>query len=245
MEGVRAALGHHLELSAHGPAVLGLVGVGQHLELGHGVDVGRRHVAAVVARVDVGDPVDRHVVGVRTLAVHGEATDRAELGAGAGVLRERARDQRREVEQHAAVVRNVGERRVLHRERALAAVRLQLDGARRDLDALREGTDLQHQHARRELVVGAHDQIGLLEGLETLERRREHVGVRPDDWENEAALPVRHGGEDFRLGFALERDADTWQQALLGVDDGPLHRRARGLRANYGRMGQEEKGNER
>ena len=73
VERLRAALGDDLQLAADGAPVLGLVGVGQDLELGDGVDVRRRHVAAVVAGVDVGDAVDRDVVRVRPLAVHGEA----------------------------------------------------------------------------------------------------------------------------------------------------------------------------
>jgi hypothetical protein len=49
VEVLRAALGDDLQLAADGAPVLRLVGVGQDLELGHGVDVRRRHVAAVIA----------------------------------------------------------------------------------------------------------------------------------------------------------------------------------------------------
>ena len=72
VEGLGAALGHDLDLAAHRAPVFGLVGVGEDLELGHRVDVGGGHVAAVVAGVDVGHAVDRHVVRVRPLPVHGE-----------------------------------------------------------------------------------------------------------------------------------------------------------------------------
>ena len=111
VEVLRAALRDHLQLAANGATVLRLVGVGQDLELGDGIDVRRRHVAAVITGVDVGDAVDRDVVRVRPLAVHGEVADRSQFRV-AGVPRECARHQRREVEEHPPVVRDVLQRLV-------------------------------------------------------------------------------------------------------------------------------------
>ena len=79
------------------------------------------------------------------------------------------------------------ERLALERERALAAVRLQLGDAARDADFLGHAADFQREHSRRELVVGVHDHVRPLECLEALQRDLERVGVRTDDGEHETS----------------------------------------------------------
>ncbi len=216
MEGLRAALGDHLNLPAHGAAVLGLVGVGQDLELGDGVDVGLRHVAAVVAGVDVGDAVDRHVVRVRALPVHDEVAHlpvRALIvvpGGNTGY-------QRREVEHRAPVVRDVLERLALERVRALTARRLQLAHAAGDAHLLRDRADLELEDAGEEAVVGVDLDGRPLERLEALHADAEDVVVGPDDREDEAAFVVRGGCEGVCLGLAGERHGCARQHASLDV----------------------------
>ena len=224
VEVARAALGDHLHLRADGAAVLGLVGVREDLELGDGVDVGRRHVAAVVAGVDVGDAVDRHVVGVRPLAVHRESCDCPRFRP--PCLRERTGHARREVEEHPPVVGDVRERLVLERERALAAGRLQLADAARDRDFLGHRADVAAQGAGREAIVGVDDEVGPLQRLEALEADLEGVGVRPHDREDEPTLGVRHRGQDVALGAAGQRDGHARQHPPWASAPCPRRRRS-------------------
>ena len=82
----------------------------------------------------------------------------------------------------------------------------------------------------RDAVVGVDDDVGLLEGLEALERRLQRVGVGPDDVEDEASVSIGDGGERIALGAAGERDRHAWQHAALLVLHGTRDRGARGLR---------------
>ena len=218
VEVLRAALRDDLQLAADGAPVLRLVRVGQDLELGDGVDVRRRHVASVIAGVDVGDTIDRDVVRVGPLAVHGEAVDGAELRV-AGVLRERAGHQRREVEERAPVVRDVLQRFAFERERALAARRLQLDQAAGHGDFFGQPADFHRQRSCRKLVVRVHDQVRPLQRLEALKRDLERVGVRPDDGEHETATGVGDRRQNVPLRAAGHRDRDARQDCALRVLD--------------------------
>src|SRR5690606_24931780 len=143
-----AALGDDLYLAAHGAPVLRLIGVRQDLELGDGVDVGARHVAAVVAGVDVRDAVDRDVVRVLPLAVDGEAVGRLRRAA-AGALLKHAGNERGEREEGSSVVGDVAQRLALQRERPLTTRRLHLADAAGDADFLGDLADVERQHAGR------------------------------------------------------------------------------------------------
>ncbi len=222
VEALRAALGDDLELTTDGAPVLRLVGVGQDLELGNGVDVGRRHVAAVIAGVDVGDTVDRDVVRVRPLAVDGETADRAELLV-ADFLRQRAWYEGREVEHGAPVVRDVLQRFALERERAFAARRLQLGHAAGHGDFFAQRADVQRQRSGRKLVVGVDDQVRSLQRLEALERDLERIGVGTDDRQHETATAVGNRRQHVALGAAGHRDRDARQDAALRVLDRSRH----------------------
>ncbi len=221
VEGLRAALGDHLDLRTHRTAVLRLVGVREHLELRDGVDVGRDHVAAVVAGVEVGDAVDRHVVRGRPLPVR---RDTRQLRGVVGVLiLSDARHEGREVEEGAAVVGDVGERLTLQRVRALAARRLQLADARGDGDALRERADLQRHGTGGQLVVRVDHQVGLLRRLEALHADLERVGVRPHEREDEVARAVDRGGQHVALRAARQRHGRARQDPSLRVLDRARH----------------------
>ena len=144
MEVLRAALGDDLHLTADRAAVLGLVGVREDLELRDGVDIERRHVAAVVAGVDVGDAVDRHVVRVRALPVHGEAADcRRRLSAHS--LLHDAGYERREGHERTLTAGDVLQRLAVECEGALAGRRLQLRNTARDRDFFRHLADFHRE----------------------------------------------------------------------------------------------------
>ena len=230
VEALRAALGDNLHLAADGPPVFRLVRVREDLELGDGIDVRRHHVATVVAGVDVGHAVNRDVVGFGSLTVHGETVDRPELGAGR-VPGQDARHERREVEQHASIAGDVLERLALERERALTAVRLQLDGARRDADFLGHVADFQRERSGRELVVGVHHHVRALECLEALERDLERVGIGTDDGEHETSALVGNRGEYVALRAARQRDGDARQNPALRILYRSRNRSARRLRS--------------
>ena len=84
-EPVRAALGHRQDLDAARPPVLGLVGGGQHLHLGDGVQVHGDHLA-VVAGVHGRDAVhlDVGVAAAADAADPGRSTRRTARPASAG-----------------------------------------------------------------------------------------------------------------------------------------------------------------
>ena len=217
VEGLGPALGHHLHLRAHRASVLRLVRVRQDLELADGLGVGGGHVAGVVAGVDVGDTVDRHVVGGLALAVHADAAQVAHLVAGVGAGGDDPRDQQRVVEQLAPVGGDALDRLALQRERALAALRLQLGDAAADAHFLRDRADLERHAPGGELVVRADLHVRPFEGLEALHDDLERVEVGTDDREDEAPLGVRRRGRRIALGPARQRHRRAGQDASLGV----------------------------
>jgi len=127
------------------------------------------------------------------------------------------RHQRPEVEERAPVVGDVLERLALQRVGALAARRLQLAHAARDAHLLGERADLQREDPGEEAVVGADLDVGPLERREALHADAKHVGVGPDDREDEAPVVVGRRGQRVRLRLAGERRRRAGQDASLGV----------------------------
>src|SRR5690606_3657676 len=114
VEAVGAALGHGRDLQARRPAVLGLVALRQHLDLGNRLDVHLQHLA-VVARVHGRDAVHHDVVLAR-------AADAGPVLAGTAAHARNERDERGEVA--VATHRQAFDLRRGHRERAFTALRL-------------------------------------------------------------------------------------------------------------------------
>src|SRR5262249_3986725 len=68
----RAALGHHVDLRAHRPAVFGLVHTSQHLELLNRVQAEGHVHRTIRSGVDVADAVDRELVRIGAGTISGD-----------------------------------------------------------------------------------------------------------------------------------------------------------------------------
>src|SRR5260370_29278340 len=67
-----AAFGNQGDLPAHAAAILGLVAVGQDLELGDGIETDCDVQSAIVTGVDVPNAIDSELILGRTRPVHRE-----------------------------------------------------------------------------------------------------------------------------------------------------------------------------
>ena len=189
-----SALGHGADLRADRPAVLGLVVRGEDLDLLDRVDADRHHRTAVVAGVDVGDAIEGHVVGARTLSVGAQV-----LGFDAGGVRHAVRDhsggEEGHVEETATVDRDLLHALAGNREGAFGARGLQESRIRGDADRLGETAQFDGDGAERHPVVGIDDQLGPRRRLEPVGLDQERVGLRRHVGEHEVPGLADGGGE--------------------------------------------------
>ena len=163
----------------------------------------------------------------------------------AGVLRQRAGHQRREVEEHPPVVGDVLQRLALERERAFAAHRLQLRS--RGLVTVTSSLS-----APTSSVSDPVDSLSFAftttfvrsERLEALQRGLERIGVGTDDGEHETSAVVGDGGQHVALRAAGHRDRDARQDPALRILDGSRNGCARCLRAKHCRIAREDEGDQ-
>jgi hypothetical protein len=237
VERVLAAAGDDVDLRARGLAELGAVAVAMDLELLDGLDRGVDEDRAVAADVVVVGAVDRPHVGVDRAPGDGEVDAAHEALVGDVEARLGLADaghQQRELDEVAAVERQLADLLAGDEAGDVAALGLHLDGGGLDADRLRHA-------ARLELdVLGAHvghvEQEALVEGA--LESGVAHLDLVAADGEvGEGVGPDRARERALRQTgvFALQGDLRPRDHRPRGVRHRPAQRGAGALGEHRGR----------